>query len=170
MSEQDERPDTDDAPEAADDRGTWDETRAREKIERANREAANLRKRLKELEPLAAKAKELEDANKSEADKLSERIAAAEKRAADAETKALRWEVAAAKGLNQAQAKRLVGNTKEELETDADELLETFGTGDRKTPPTRRPVENLRGGSEPDVEPEETDPTKLAALHPRGTY
>ena len=39
----------------------------------------------------------------------------------------LRLEIAAEKGLTPAQARRLVGNTREELEADADELLEAFG-------------------------------------------
>jgi regulator of protease activity HflC (stomatin/prohibitin superfamily) len=87
---------------------------------------AALRKANKEAETLRLKLQEFEDRDKSEAQKLAERADAAEKRAADLETRALRLEVAAAKGLTPAQAKRLVGSTREELESDADELLETF--------------------------------------------
>jgi hypothetical protein len=124
----------------------------------ARREAEKTRKdleaRLKELEPLAAKAKKLEEASKTEAEKLTERATAAEKRATDAESKALRMEVAAAKGLTQAQAKRLVGATKEELEADADELLASFGGGDTTggggaKGKGRTPVEKLRPGTMP---------------------
>lgn len=108
--------------------------------------------RLKELEPLAAKAKKLEEASKTESEKLTERATAAEKRAVEAESRALRLEVATAKGLTPAQAKRLVGSTKEELEADADELLSSFGgstgTGG-KGGAGKKPVEQLRPGGLP---------------------
>lgn len=130
---------------------------------------ADLRREREARQALEAKVREFDDKGKSESERLTARLADAEKRAETAEGKALRFEVASAKGLTHAQAKRLVGSTKDELEADADELLETFGGTDRKAP-TRRPVENLRGGSDPDEEPEETDPNKLAALHPRGSY
>ena len=87
---------------------------------------AALRKANKEAETLRLKLQEIEDRDKSEAQKLAERAEAAEKRATELETRALRLEVAAEKGLTPAQAKRLVGSTREELEADADELLETF--------------------------------------------
>lgn len=87
---------------------------------------AALRKANKEAETLRLKLQEFEDRDKTEAQKLAERAEAAERRAAEFETSALRLEVAALKGLTPAQAKRLVGSTREELETDADELLTTF--------------------------------------------
>jgi len=62
----------------------FDRERAEAKIKKANSEAENLRKRLKELQPLAAKAKELEDAQKSEQERLTEQLTAAEERAAKA--------------------------------------------------------------------------------------
>lgn len=74
----------------------------------------------------ATKLQQFEDRDKTEAQRLAERAEAAEKRALELETRALRLEVAAEKGLTPAQAKRLVGATREELEADADELLETF--------------------------------------------
>lgn len=94
----------------------------------------------------------------------------------------LRAEVAAEKGLTAAQAKRLSGSSKEELEADADELLEAFpvsksdkgdddGKDDRSSgrPPSRRPAADLKGGSDPDggQEKVETDPAKLAGSVPR---
>ncbi len=56
----------------------FDRKQAEAKIRKANSEAANLRKRLKELEPLAKKAKEIEDAQKSEQERLNDRLATAE--------------------------------------------------------------------------------------------
>lgn len=87
---------------------------------------AALRKANKEAETLRLKLQEFEDRDKTEAQKLAERAEAAEKRAIELETRALRLEVAADKGLTPAQAKRLVGSTREELEADADELVSTF--------------------------------------------
>jgi len=74
----------------------------------------------------AEKLAAFEDRDKTEAQKLTERAEAAEKRATDLESRAVRLEVASEKGLTPAQAKRLVGTTREELEADADDLLATF--------------------------------------------
>ena len=142
----------------------------------AEKQRKELEARLKELEPLAAKAQQLEDSKKTETEKLTERAAAAEKRAADAESKALRLEVAAAKGLTQAQAKRLVGTTKEELEADADELLASFGTtpsgdspGGKGSGKGRTPVEKLRPGALPNP-PAPTLAEQIAAAEKAGKW
>ena len=72
-----------------------------------------------------------------------DRIKDLESKFTQSEARALRAEVANAKGLTPNQAKRLVGNTLEELESDADELLKDIGTqkknsnvvpGEGKTP------------------------------------
>jgi len=78
-----------------------------------------------------AKLKEYEDRDKTEAEKLAERAAAAEKRAAELEVKALRAEVAAAKGIPVAL---LSGGTQEELEAHADALLNFRGGQGGKGP------------------------------------
>ncbi len=101
----------------------------------------------------AKRLKEMEDAEKSEIDRAKEAITAAEKRAAEAESKALRAEIAAERGLTLSQAKRLIGTTREELEADADELLEAFKPADEPKP-SRRPTEKLRPGASADKEPE----------------
>jgi hypothetical protein len=87
---------------------------------------AALRKANKEAETLRLKLKEIEDRDKSELEKAQERAAEAEKVAAGHESTALRLQVAFDKGLTPAQAKRLVGSSREELETDADEILRDF--------------------------------------------
>lgn len=76
--------------------------------------------KLKELEPVAAKAVELEEASKSELQKAQERAEAAEKALAAATVTAARAEVAAAKGVPVAL---LSGDTREALEASADALL-----------------------------------------------
>ena len=117
----------------------------------------------------AKRLAEIEDANKTETQKLTEAKAAADKAAASAQGELARLRVAMRKGLTEAQAKRLVGETEEELEADAEELLASFGqkkdAGDAGTP--TRPKERLRSGAAPDEEPDETDPRKLADIVPR---
>lgn len=142
-------------------------------LDRERKARKDLEAKIKELEPLAAKAKELEDEKKSDVDRANEKVAAAEKRAADAELAAARLEVATEKGLTPAQAKRLVGTTKEELAEDADSSIEdgtfTVSTGGATPPPSRRPKNDLKPGtSDPTEDDDETaDPSKLAEAIPR---
>ncbi|BAH52286.1 hypothetical protein ROP_40390 [Rhodococcus opacus B4] len=88
----------------------------------------------------------------------------------------LKKSVAEAAGIPLKYAKKLEGKTREELEADAADFAEAFGTKQggqeqeqRKGPAVQRgrPRENLRGGGTPDDEPVETDPKKLAAMIPR---
>lgn len=145
---------TDDAPEAEVDTEPFDAERAKAKIAKANSEASALRRRLKELEAAKAKLDELEAAGKSEADKLRDQLAAAERAAQEAELRALRLEVAADKGLTPSQAKRLVGSTLEELEADADDLLADFQPA--KGAVETKPTENLRPGTAGTTDPTTT--------------
>lgn len=77
-----------------------------------------------ELKAKAAKLTEFEESQKSEAEKAAERLAAAEKRAAELESQVARAEVAAAKGV---PAELLTGSTREELEAAADALIKFKG-------------------------------------------
>lgn len=74
----------------------FDRKRFEAELRKKNSEAMNLRRRLKELEPLAQKARELEEAQKSEAERLQdqlaraqEQIAATRKRLVEARVQAL---------------------------------------------------------------------------------
>lgn len=136
-----------DAPEADDERddsplGDFDPDRAKAKIRKQNSELKALRDRTKQAEEKAESAEE------------------AGKRAEDLTQENLRLSVALDLGLPLTLAKRLNGSTKEELLADADELLKLV---EKKSPPTTRPQERLRGGSDPTVEPEETDLDKLSS-------
>lgn len=111
--------------------------------QRVKQEAAEARQRVQEFE----------DAKKTDGEKLADRITAAEERATKAEQKALRLEIAAAKGLTPAQAKRLVGTTKEELEADADEILDAFPAKGTTPPPGRKPSPDMGGGTDPTNQP-----------------
>lgn len=70
-----------------------DVRKLREKNRKANSEAANLRKRLKELEPLAKKAKELEDAQKSAEERLSAQLQEEQTKRASLTQRAVKAEV-----------------------------------------------------------------------------
>ena len=107
----------------------------------------------------ATKLKDLEDSQKSELQKLTESKEATDKELADLRMELLRTQVGVDKGLTPAQSRRLVGTTKEELEADADELLDTFqprddNDADKASP--RRPQERLRPGASPTREPQPT--------------
>jgi hypothetical protein len=73
----------------------FDAARAQAKIHKANQEAANLRKRLRELEPLAAKAKQLEDAERTETERLQSRLTEREQEIAQLRQRAVKSEVRA---------------------------------------------------------------------------
>ncbi|GLZ10262.1 hypothetical protein Acsp04_04970 [Actinomadura sp. NBRC 104425] len=84
-----------------------------------------------------------------EARKAAEKeLAEVRAKMAEMQAAALRREVAAAKGLTEAQARFLTGETREELEAAADALTEAFRPAP-SGPPKRRPTEALRGGADP---------------------
>jgi hypothetical protein len=104
----------------------------------------------KQAKEFAARLKEIEDRDKSEVDKLREQVDALTRERDAASIRMLRTEIAAEKGLTPAQAKRLVGATREELEADAAEILEAFPSSvGAKPPPTEKPTPDLRGGTDP---------------------
>ena len=118
----------DDTPDAdeTDDKPTGDElAEMRRALRKANKEAEQARLKLKEIE----------DAGKSETEKLTGRVAELEPKVTAAETRAMRLEVALDKGLPKSLAVRLQGESREEMEADADELMKTLGgDGRSKTP------------------------------------
>ncbi len=83
--------------------------------ERINRERA----KFADYDELKAKA--------GQSTTLEQRVADIERQARESEQRAIRAEIANAKGLTPSQAKRLVGASREELEADADELLKDIG-------------------------------------------
>lgn len=86
----------------------------------------------------AQKLADIEESGKTEQQKLTDRLAQAELRAAAAESLLLRAEVASAAGVPAALAARLQGTTRAELEADAAGLLELLPgapSGAPKVPP-----------------------------------
>ena len=147
-------------------------------------------KRSEENATAADELKALKESKQTDEEKLATKLADLEKRANEADHRALRAEIAQAKGLTAAQAKRLQGTNKEELEADADDLLESFpaakeGTngagaggeneGDKKQErgdPGRRPKEKLRSGSVTDDDDKDADfdPDKVAETIRRRSF
>lgn len=136
------------------------------------------RKHEKSYKDASSKLQQYEDASKSDLERWEERANTAESRAGTAEAKAKALEIAIERAPEHATlaqvravAKRVRGEDDETLEKDADELFELLAPAPSepkagtKTP--ARPKERLKGGADPDEEPEETDPRKLAALLPR---
>lgn len=160
MSEQDTtQPETDEgeeqdtgtqepeAPEAesADEpdwRKDFDPDKAAARIAKVQSENKNLRERLKAAEPKAQAASEHE------------------KKITALEAANLRYEVAFDLGLPKELATRLQGETKDEMLADAEALVKLVGG---RAPAQRKPIESLRGGGEPEREPEETDLKKIGA-------
>jgi hypothetical protein len=143
----------------------FDAERAWNKLQAQEADKAKIKERAEKAE---AELKKRDDATKSDQEKLEERVGGAEKERDEAKADAARLRVALKKGLTETQARRLVGETEEELEKDADELLESFkdeeGAGGEAP---RTPRERMRPGAAPSSEPEESDPKKLAGQVPR---
>jgi hypothetical protein len=87
-----------------------------------------LERRLEELEPLAKKAKEIEDAQKTELQRANERLAELEAKASRAETEALRYRIATKHGLSDEDAEIfLTGSDEESIAKQAERLVALQG-------------------------------------------
>ena len=173
MADQD--PTTDDKKPATGDDSLGDNGKKALQAERKARQDAE-----KALADAQKVLTELQDKDKPEIERLTNQLAEANQRAEKAEAAALRQEVAMEKGLTAAQARRLVGATKDELEADANDLLETFGSGksttdegadqDKGKPQVDgRPKPSLKGGSNPTEQPK-TDIAAMVDAIPRSGY
>lgn len=119
-------------------------------------EARKWEKRAKSNADAAERLKQLEDEQKTEQQRLQERVEQLE----PSEQEAARLRVALRKGLTETQAKRLVGDSEDDLEADADDLLASFQSSEPDDT-TRRPRERLKPGATGDSEPE-ADPKQVA--------
>jgi hypothetical protein len=112
-------------------------------LEKARKEAANYRTKVRELEPAAKRLAELEESQKSETQKLAERAEAAEKAAAEAQREMARLRVLSEVSLPADLHEFVVGNDEDELRAKAQKLAAQFsaeqrsvdvGQGPRGTP------------------------------------
>ena len=126
----------------------------------AEREARKeAEKRLKELD---ARVKEFEDRDKTEQERAQEHLErltgdldATRASLAAAELNLARVEVAHAKGIPAELVPRLRGETREELEADADELLGIVGKREAEAPRKPKPVGSLGTGGDARLTPQE---------------
>lgn len=166
----DDKPDDDKKPDSKPDLGDS----GRKAIDAMKRERNAAKKELSELR---TKLKEYTDRDKTDTERLTEAAEDAKSRAGKAEATLRKLSTAmdrAPEGATLVQiravAKRLSGDTEEELEADADELFALLAPKtsdadiDKAKVPAGKPKERLRGGVDPDDEPEEMDPRKLADL------
>lgn len=137
-------------------------------LHKANEEAKKFRLDAKAKEDELAELRKAQDSSKSEMDKVSEKLAALEERAEKAEREALVAKVAQAKKLPATFANRLSGSTEEELEADADAILEALeeASGGEEEEPGKKPAPSkpkpkLKSGTDPEEEGE-PDPLKIA--------
>lgn len=127
---------------------------AGEKALRQEREARKaLEKQVAEFAPLLELAKSLRGAvpgeEPSDTEKLAAELEQIKAEAAQERLGRIRLEVATSKGLTPAQAARLQGSTVEELEADADALLQLFPTQTTPDVPQGRrgdPAQGARPG------------------------
>ena len=125
-------------------RSNFDADKAADRIRKLQSEAKNLRERAK-----AAEAK---------AEGVDER----DKRITSLQSELLRERVGRRLNLPDELVDRLRGDSEEEILADAEKLVAIVG----RTATSTKPTERLRGGGEPDVEPE-PDLSKVVADIPR---
>jgi hypothetical protein len=118
-------------------------------VKALRKEAAEHRTKASKME---TELGQLRDRDKSDSERLAERVTESEQRASEAETRALRFEIAAERGLQLADAMHFAGTTREEVEASADHwakrMAETqpskapgFDGGPRQTPEHTKPPE-----------------------------
>ncbi len=119
--------------------------------------------RIAELTPFEAKARDLEDAQKSEVQRLTEQVAAAQQTAQERATEAMRLRVALRHGISDEDAEIFLTGATEEAITKQAERLAALRPA--VTPPTaqRTPVEALRPGALPNA-PQPTLQDRIAEL------
>jgi len=157
------KPDAPAPPWKSDD---FDPERAWKKLQAVEDDKRKARERAEKAE---AELKKREDEKKTDQQKLEEELAEVKKTAGSASQEAIRLRVALRKGLTETQAKRLVGDTEEEMAEDADELLASFKSDDEPEQDSRRrPTERLRPGAAPSADAEPSSPKELAQQVSRG--
>jgi hypothetical protein len=126
---------------------------ARDAITKANKEAANYRTQVAELKPKADQFTQLEEASKSELQRIQEAQTAAERRAEQAVSDAIRYKAAATHGIPADHFDLLGSGTEEEITARAEKIstLLAAQAAQQQTPtrPPTRPVEQMRPGATP---------------------
>jgi hypothetical protein len=129
----------------------FDKARAQAKINKVNREAQSLRDRLKLAEEKAAKLDAIEREKLSKEDKLAAELADSQKAFEELKSELLRAKVQAKRpDITDAQVKRLVGTSVEELLEDAQELFGDYTPPRKTVTKSVTPKEDeVEGGNKP---------------------
>jgi chromosome segregation ATPase len=128
------------------------------------REAANYRTKAKEGAAAAAELEKIRESQKTEAEKIQERAAAAEKRASDAETELMVERIARRHKITDDDMDLLGTGTEDQIEARAKKVAakNAAAAGVSATaPPSEKPIEKLRPGatsSEKDLAPQDAYP------------
>lgn len=126
---------------------------ARDAITKANREAASYRTKVNELTPQAEQFKALEEASKSEAQRLAEAAEAAKRDADTARAEAIRYKAAATHGISADHFDLLGSGTEDEITARAEKIASLIAaqaaTTQTASAPATRPVEQMRPGATP---------------------
>lgn len=140
---------------------------AREAITKANREAASYRTQVAELKPQADQFKALEEASKSEAQRLAETVATAQRDAETARADAIRYKVAATHGIKAEDFDLLGSGTEEEITARAVRISSLLAAqvAPAIPAPGTRPVAQLTPGATPAGTQSEDD-VLYAQLYP----
>lgn len=125
--------DGDDASSAQTEPKTYSEAYVRQ----LRREASGYRSKLADAE---TRLQAIDDRDKTEQQRLSEKATTLETRASEAELRLLRYEIAAERGLDMAAARFLTGTSREEVEASAAELAKLLE-------PTPKPTAGFDGGA-----------------------
>jgi hypothetical protein len=122
-----------------------------EHVRKMRSENYKLRAKLKELEPLAKRAQEADEAAKSKEQKAEERALAAEAREKETLERYTRMEVAVQYGIPPDDIEFIGSGTREEMDSRAQRIAAKNAAASKaQPPPTDRPVESLRPGATPE--------------------
>lgn len=147
---------------------------ARDTIAKANKEAANYRTQVAELKPRAEQFAALEEASKSDAQRLQDAATAALQQAQEAQSETLRLRVALKHGISEDDFDLLGSGTEEQIAGRAQRIagLRAAAAAVQNQPPaptspSRRPVEQLRPGATPTTQLSEDDQVYAAIFGPQ---
>jgi hypothetical protein len=127
---------------------------ARDAITKANKEAANYRTQVAELRPKAEQFSALEEASKSELQRVAETAEKAKRDAENAQAEAIRYKAAATHGISAEFFDLLGSGTEDEITARAEKIAalataQAAATQAAAGPPVTRPVEQMRPGATP---------------------
>jgi hypothetical protein len=143
---------------------------ARDAISKANGEAAKYRTQVRDLEPKAQQFAKLEEASKTELQRQTEALEAANRAREEAQAEALRFRVAAEEGVSKDDLDLLGNGDEEQIRARAVRIAEmrtaaAVAATAATLKPGQRPQEALRPGATPSNEPLSEDEQLYQAIY-----